>query len=224
MAERAGQDTVQAICEPIALVPGFDGTGVRVLMDAHSHAVAVRLRDLQRLLAAMAAELRELRGRYGKDGEVWCGARRDQAGSAYCVEMAGHERDGVGHMWSQPYQDALARWEADQATDRPDPAAGRAAPEGAAMTSDRKTAAAHRVLLGALAIRETFELGPLRFRALAGMVAQILDADTVASLLSEWEALGFVTGASSLQNGLPEPVYKITEVGKARWDRMRGQT
>lgn len=90
------------------------------------------------------------------------------------------------------------------------------------MSNDRKTAAAHRVLLGALAIRETFELGPLRFKTLAGMVAPVLSADTVASLLSEWEALGFVIGASSLQNGLPEPVYRITELGQAKWDRMRG--
>lgn len=52
------------------------------------------------------AELLELRRRYGthddNPDEVWCGARRDQAGSAYCVEMAGHHRDGYPHMWNRP--------------------------------------------------------------------------------------------------------------------------
>jgi len=50
---------------------------------------------------AMVTELRELRARYGDDEEVWCGARRDQAGSAYCVEMAGHELHGYPHMWGR---------------------------------------------------------------------------------------------------------------------------
>jgi hypothetical protein len=51
------------------------------------------------LLSALIAELRAARERYGKDGEVWCGARRDQAGTAYCVEMAGHDQDDVPHLW-----------------------------------------------------------------------------------------------------------------------------
>ncbi len=81
--------------------------------------------------------------------------------------------------------------------------------------------AARRVLLGALAVRDFFELGPQRFKKLAGLVAGQLSADAVATQFSEWEAAGFVVGASSLQDGLPEPVYTITEAGRAEWDRMR---
>jgi hypothetical protein len=53
------------------------------------------------LLSGMVAELRVARERWGHDGEIWCGARRDQAGTAYCVEMAGHEQDGIVHLWSE---------------------------------------------------------------------------------------------------------------------------
>jgi len=80
---------------------------------------------------------------------------------------------------------------------------------------------ARRVLLGALAVRDSFELGPLRFKTLAGMVAPVLSADAVATQLSEWEAAGFVAGASSLQDGLPEPVYAITAAGRDEWERIR---
>ncbi len=88
--------------------------------------------------------------------------------------------------------------------------------------ADREALAVRRVLLGALAVRETFDLGPLRFKTLAGMVAPVLNADMVAGLLSAWEAEGLVQGASSLQNGLPEPVYTITAAGRAEWERLRG--
>jgi DNA-binding HxlR family transcriptional regulator len=80
---------------------------------------------------------------------------------------------------------------------------------------------ARRVLLGALAARDSFELGPLRFKTLAAMVVPVLSADAVAAQLSEWEAAGFVAGASSIQDGLPEPVYAITVVGQGEWDRIR---
>jgi hypothetical protein len=59
----------------------------------------VDLDALQQAAWAVIAELRELQERYGKDDEVWCGARKDQAGTAYCVEMAGHGEYGIGHMW-----------------------------------------------------------------------------------------------------------------------------
>jgi len=64
-------------------------------------ATALFLREVREDVANLVAELRVLLARYGKDGEVWCGARRDQAGTAYCVEMAGHEQDGVPHMWHE---------------------------------------------------------------------------------------------------------------------------
>ena len=79
-------------------------------------------------------------------------------------------------------------------------------------------------MLGALALRATLELGPLRFRTLASMVIPALDADAVARQLSAWEDAGFVVGASSLQDGLPEPVYAITEQGQAEWERLREPT
>jgi hypothetical protein len=87
--------------------------------------------------------------------------------------------------------------------------------------SARQDRAALRVLLGALAIRDTFELGPLRFRTLAGLVAPAMSADAVAAQLSAWEDAGFVAGAPSLQDGLGEPVYTITPGGRAEWDRLR---
>jgi hypothetical protein len=87
--------------------------------------------------------------------------------------------------------------------------------------SARQDLAALRVLLGALAIRDTFELGPLRLGTLAGLVAPAMSADAVAAQLSAWEDAGFVAAAPSLQDGLGEPVYTITPDGRAEWDRLR---
>jgi DNA-binding HxlR family transcriptional regulator len=90
------------------------------------------------------------------------------------------------------------------------------------MTPVTREERACRALLGALAVRESFELGPLRFKTLAKLVIPALSADAVARQLSEWEAAGFVIGESSLQDGLPEPVYTITSAGRGEWDRLRG--
>jgi hypothetical protein len=90
------------------------------------------------------------------------------------------------------------------------------------MTRPSREDRARRVLLGALAVRETFGLGPLRFKTLAMMVAPAMTADAVAGQLHAYEDAGLVVGASSLQDGLPEPVYTITVAGRAEWDRMRG--
>jgi hypothetical protein len=91
----AGQD----LAEPPPEAPGryfcdLDGDGFLAIGEPAGDSQGIDW-------AALVAELRELRGRYGTDGEVWCGARRDQAGSAYCVEMAGHEQHGIGHMWHE---------------------------------------------------------------------------------------------------------------------------
>lgn len=89
------------------------------------------------------------------------------------------------------------------------------------MSVNDRDLRARRVLLGALAVRDSFGLGPLRFKTLAGMVTPVLSADAVAVQLREWEDAGFVAGASSLQDGLPEPIYTITPAGQAEWDRIR---
>jgi DNA-binding HxlR family transcriptional regulator len=89
------------------------------------------------------------------------------------------------------------------------------------MSLSDRDLAARRVLLGALAVRDSFELGPQRFKTLAGSVAGHLSADAVATQLREWEDAGLVVGASSLQDGLPEPVYTITQAGREEWERIR---
>jgi hypothetical protein len=90
------------------------------------------------------------------------------------------------------------------------------------MTRGSQDHLVRRVLLGALAVRESFELGPMRFKSLAKLVASAMDADDVAYQLSAWEDAGLISGASSLQDGLPEPVYVITPAGRVEWDRLRG--
>jgi len=70
----------------------------------HRHAEREGMEDLAEFAAmtrALVAELEVARNRYGDADEIWCGARRDQAGSAYCVEMAGHELHGYPHMWGR---------------------------------------------------------------------------------------------------------------------------
>ena len=89
------------------------------------------------------------------------------------------------------------------------------------MTRLSKQDRARRLLLSVLALRGTHDLGPIRFTALSRLVIPVLTADQVASQLSKWEDAGIVVGASSLQDGLPEPVYRITDAGQAEWDRLQ---
>jgi hypothetical protein len=90
------------------------------------------------------------------------------------------------------------------------------------MTDLDRELRARRILLAALALRQTLGLGPLRFKTLALAVNPVWDADVVARQLSTWENNGLVRGESSLQDGLPEPVYTITSAGLDELDRLRG--
>lgn len=88
------------------------------------------------------------------------------------------------------------------------------------MNADRELRA-KRIVLNMLAIRETMQLGPLRFKALALAVKPVWSADTLAGQLRAMEDAGLISGASSLQDGLPEPVYVITSAGLDELNRLR---
>ncbi len=91
------------------------------------------------------------------------------------------------------------------------------------MTELSREQRARRLLLNTLAMRATLHLGATRFTTLSRLAAPVLTADQVAIQLSAWEDTGLITGSSSLIDGIPVPIYRITKAGQAECDRLRDE-
>ncbi len=91
------------------------------------------------------------------------------------------------------------------------------------MTGLSREQRARRLLLTTLAMRATLHLGATRFTTLNQLAAPVLTAGQVAIQLSAWEDAGLITSSSSLIDGIPELIYRITDAGQTECDRLRDE-